>query len=41
MVDSNFDGYMAIEGTMLGDQFHNDKKSIDYSKGIVAKLVGE
>ncbi len=41
MVDANFDGYMAIEGMQLGDQFHADQKSLEYSKGIVAELVGE
>ena len=38
MVDAGFDGYMAIEGAPMGDQFYKDQKSLSYAKGIVAEL---
>jgi sugar phosphate isomerase/epimerase len=40
MVDADYDGYMAIEGAPIGDQFYDDQKSLSYAKGIVAELEG-
>ncbi len=38
MVDADYQGYMAIEGATIGDQFHADAKSLGYAKQIVAEL---
>lgn len=35
MADANYSGYMAIEGTTLGDQWEHDLKSINYAKSVL------
>lgn len=35
MTNSNYSGYMAIEGTTLGDQWEQDLKSINYAKSVL------
>jgi sugar phosphate isomerase/epimerase len=38
MLEANFDGYLAIEGLRLGDQWHGDGKSVAYVKALVEEL---
>ena len=38
MYNANYSGYMTIEGAWSGDQWHNDFKSLDYSKKIWNEL---
>ena len=38
MLGAGYDGYLAIEGIRLGDQFYNDGKSVAYVKSVVAEL---
>ena len=38
MVDAGYDGYLAIEGGTAGDQIHQDRKSVEYVRGVVASL---
>lgn len=38
MADAGYDGYLAIEGGTTGDQIHQDRKSLEYVKGVVASL---
>jgi sugar phosphate isomerase/epimerase len=40
MLGAGYDGYLAIEGIRLGDQFYNDGKSVAYVKSVVAELGG-
>ena len=40
MLAAGYDGYLAIEGIRLGDQFYNDGKSVAYVKSVVAELSG-
>ena len=40
MADAGYSGYMAIEGAWAGDQWHADKKSLDYAKAIWAEVEG-
>jgi sugar phosphate isomerase/epimerase len=40
MLAAGYDGYLAIEGIRLGDQFYNDGKSVAYVKSVVAELGG-
>lgn len=40
MADAGFSGYMAIEGSQLGDQWAKDKKSLDYAKALWAEVEG-
>ena len=40
MLGAGYDGYLAIEGIRLGDQFYNDGKSVAYVKSLVAELGG-
>jgi sugar phosphate isomerase/epimerase len=35
MQDASYDGYLAIEGANLGDQLHQDQRSLDYVKSIL------
>ncbi len=41
MVDAGFDGYLAIEGARSGDQFHADRRSVEYIKGLLAEAHGQ
>ena len=38
MADAGFSGYMAIEGTQIGDQWEKDRRSIEYAKAIWAEV---
>jgi len=38
MHDAGFDGYLAVEGAMQGDQLTADRRSFDYLKGLLAEL---
>jgi sugar phosphate isomerase/epimerase len=38
MRDAGFDGYLAIEGAMEGDQLTADRRSFDYVVGLLAEL---
>ena len=38
MHDAGFDGYLAVEGAMQGDQLTADRRSFDYVKGLLAEL---
>lgn len=38
MAAANYSGYMAIEGTQLGDQWHKDGSSLEYAKAIWAEF---
>ncbi len=38
MADAGYSGYMAIEGTQNGDQWHKDGISLDYAKSIWAEF---
>ena len=38
MHNAGYSGYMTIEGTSAGDQWHNDAKSITYAKQIWDEL---
>ena len=38
MADAGYDGYLAIEGGTAGDQIHQDRKSVEYVRGVVASL---
>ena len=40
MLDAGYDGYMAVEGALWGDQLHQDKISFDYAKGLIESLSG-
>ncbi len=40
MLDAGYDGYMAVEGALWGDQLHQDKVSFDYAKGLIESLSG-
>ena len=37
MQDAGYDGYLAIEGAVLGDQLHADRRSVEYVQGILAE----
>ena len=38
MHDAGFDGYLAVEGAMQGDQLTADRRSFDYVTGLLAEL---
>ncbi len=38
MLAAGYDGYLAIEGMRLGDQFHGDEKSVAYVKSVIEEL---
>ena len=38
MANAGYSGYMAIEGTQNGDQWHKDGISLEYAKGIWAEF---
>ncbi len=38
MVDANYDGYLAIEGSTAGDQLTHDRKSVEYARARLAEL---
>ncbi len=38
MHDAGFDGYLAVEGAMQGDQLMADRRSFDYVTGLLAEL---
>ena len=38
MLAADYKGYIAIEGMRLGDQFHNDAKTVVYVKSLLAEL---
>ncbi len=38
MADAGYDGYVAIEGGTAGDQLYQDRKSVEYVKGVLASL---
>ena len=38
MHNAGYSGYMAIEGSWAGDQWHHDARSLDYVKAIWAEL---
>ena len=38
MLAADYKGYIAIEGMRLGDQFHNDAKTVAYVKLLLAEL---
>ena len=40
MLDAGYDGYMAVEGALWGDQLHQDKRSFDYARGLIDSLSG-
>ena len=40
MAAAGYSGYMAIEGTQLGDQWHKDGTSLEYAKAIWAEFGG-
>ncbi|MCH8293270.1 sugar phosphate isomerase/epimerase [Candidatus Poribacteria bacterium] len=40
MLAADYKGYIAIEGMRLGDQFHNDAKTVAYVKSLLAELSG-
>jgi sugar phosphate isomerase/epimerase len=40
MLAAGYNGYLAIEGMRLGDQFHNDGKSVAYVKSLIEALSG-
>ena len=35
MVDTQYDGYLAIEGARSGDQLYADRRSVDYVKSVL------
>lgn len=38
MANAGYSGYMAIEGTQLGDQWHKDGSSLEYARSIWAEF---
>ena len=40
MLAADYKGYIAIEGMRLGDQFHNDARTVAYVKSLLAELSG-
>ena len=40
MLAAGYDGYLAVEGMRLGDQFHGDEKSVAYVKSVIEELGG-
>ena len=38
VLNAGYTGYLAIEGVRLGDQFHNDGKSVAYVKALIEEL---
>jgi sugar phosphate isomerase/epimerase len=38
MVDAGYKGYLAVEGSNLGDQLTHDKRSADYVRGVLKDL---
>ncbi|MFN8637477.1 MAG: sugar phosphate isomerase/epimerase family protein [Chloroflexota bacterium] len=38
MVDAGYKGYLAVEGSNLGDQLFHDKRSADYVRGVLKDL---
>ena len=38
LLDAGYDGYLAIEGMRLGDQFYNDGKSVAYVRSVLEEL---
>ena len=40
MHNAGYSGYMTIEGSSAGDQWHHDAKSLDYARAIWAELEG-
>jgi sugar phosphate isomerase/epimerase len=38
MLEAGFKGYMAVEGMTMGDQLTDDKKSLDYIRGLIAEI---
>ena len=41
LLDAGFDGYVAVEGIRLGDQYYGDQKSVAYMRGLLAELTQE
>ena len=39
LLEAGFDGYIAVEGIRLGDQYYGDQKSISYMRGLLAELT--
>lgn len=40
MLAAGFDGYLAVEGLRLGDQWHGDAESVAYVKGLLEESNG-
>ncbi len=40
MHDAGFDGYLAVEGAIQGDQLTADRRSFDCVTGLLAQLLG-
>ena len=38
MVDADYKGYLAVEGSNLGDQLFHDKRSADYVRSVLKDL---
>lgn len=41
MIAAGYDGYIAVEGIRLGDQFYNDGKSVAYLKSLITELKSQ
>ena len=37
MKEAGYDGYLAIEGAIDGDQLHQDRRSVDYVRELLAE----
>ena len=38
MVDAGYDGYLAVEGAQKGDAVSQDRRSLEYVRGLIAEL---
>jgi sugar phosphate isomerase/epimerase len=38
VLNAGYDGYLALEGVRLGDQFYNDGKSVAYVRSLIEEL---
>jgi hypothetical protein len=39
MLAAGYEGYFAVEGAQKGDQLTQDRRSVEYARGLLAELT--
>jgi sugar phosphate isomerase/epimerase len=41
MLEAGYSGYLAVEGAQRGDQLSQDRRGLEYARGLLAELAAE